>query len=257
MVATLLGASLRRYRSRIVNVAAIVAPIALSTLFIPFRTSFTNVAAALSMVAMIEALAILGNRVTGVLATLGAALWFDFFLTAPYEHFTINRLPDLEITISIMVIGAIVTELAARSNHHRRTADQEAHFISLLADVALMAARNEEESHVVEYATQSLTQVLELRACRFDPLVSEPPLARIQPDGQVLHVGLRWPVTEIGLPGPQCEILCLHRGAPVGRFVLTPTPGLALSSGRLVIAVVLVSLVAPSVRETRSMGRQP
>ncbi|MBW4077247.1 MAG: DUF4118 domain-containing protein [Acidobacteria bacterium] len=257
MVVTLFGASPRRYRSRIVNVAAIVAPIALSALFIPFRTSFTNVAVALSMVAMIEALAILGTRFTGVLATLGAALWFDFFLTAPYEHFTINHLPDLEITLSIMVIGAIVTELAARSDHHRRMADQEAHFISLLRDVAIMAARNEEQSRVVEFATQSLTQVLELRACRFDPLVSEPPLARIQPDGEVVHVGLRWPVTEIGLPGPHCEILCLYRGVPAGRFVLTPTPGLALSRGQLVIAAVLVSLVAPSVRETRSMGRKP
>ncbi|MHB1208809.1 MAG: DUF4118 domain-containing protein [Acidimicrobiales bacterium] len=257
MVAILLGESLRRNRSRIVNVAAVAAPIALSTLFVPFRTSFTNVAAALSMVAMIEALAILGNRFTGVLVTLGAAVWFDFFLTAPYEHFTINRRPDLEITISIVVIGVIVTELAARSNHHRRSAAQEAQFIAILRNLALMASRNEEQSRVVEYATQSLTQVLELRACRFDPLVSEPPLARIQPDGEVVHVGLRWPVTEIGLPGPQCEILCLHRGAPAGRFVLTPSPGLALSSERLVIAAVLVSLVAPSVRETRSMGRQP
>ncbi|MHB1087387.1 MAG: DUF4118 domain-containing protein [Acidimicrobiales bacterium] len=256
MVAVLRGGSLRRYRSRIINVAAIVAPIALSTLFVPFRTSFTNVAAALSMVAMIEALAILGNRFTGVLATLGAALWFDFFLTAPYEHFTINRLPDFEITISIVVIGVIVTELAARSNRHRRTADQGAHFISMLRDVTLLVTRNEEESRVIEYATQSLTQVLELRACRFDPLVSEPPLARIQPDGEVVHVGLRWPVNDIGLPGPQCEILCLHRGVPTGRFVLTPTPGLALSTERLVIAVVLVSLAAPSVRDTRSMRGQ-
>jgi hypothetical protein len=240
---------LSKHRRRVLNVAALVAPIALATVFVPFRASFTNVAAALSMVALIEALAILGTRFTGALATLSAAVWFDYFLTAPFEHLSINRRPDIEITLSIVVIGIIVTEFAARSNHHRRAADEEARFISILRDMAVMSSRNEQRSLLVEHATHSLTRILELRACRFDPLVAEPPLARIQPGGEVLHVGLRWPVEEMGLPGPECEILCLDRGARVGRFVLTPTPGLALSSERLEMAVVLVGLFAPNVRD--------
>ncbi len=257
MVSLPIGQVWAKHRRRVLNVAALVAPLCLATVFVPFRATFTNVAAALSMVALIEALAILGTRVTGALATLSAAVWFDFFLTAPFEHLSINRRLDIEITLSIVVIGAIVTEFAARSNHHRRAADEEAHFISILRDMAVMSSRNERRMLLVEHATRSLTQILELRGCRFDPLVTEPPLARIQPGGEVRHVGLRWPVGEMGLPGPQCEILCLDRGAQVGRFVLTPTPGLALSSERLEMAVVLVGLFAPNVRETSEPGSQP
>ncbi len=241
-----------RHRRRVLVTSSLVSPVVLSVAFIPFRTSFTNVAAALCMVALIEALAVMGDRVSGVLATLSAAVSFDFFLTAPYERITITRLPDLQTTISILLIGVIVTEVAARSHRHRRAASEDAHFIAMLGDVVAMSSRNEKGSQILDCATSSLMTLLTLRACRFDPAIPDPPLARIQPSGEVVHVGLRWPVAEIGLPGPECEILCAHRGTRVGRFVLTPTPGFALTRERLTMAVVLASLAAISAREAGS-----
>jgi len=47
-----------------------------------------------------------------VLAAVSASVWFDFFLTRPYEQHTITRTTDIETTVLILDIGAAVTELA-------------------------------------------------------------------------------------------------------------------------------------------------
>ena len=38
----------------------------------------------------VVAVAAAGHRAAGVLAAVSAAVWFDFFLTVPYERFTIT-----------------------------------------------------------------------------------------------------------------------------------------------------------------------
>jgi hypothetical protein len=59
-----------------------------------FRHSFANTDAALVLVAGIVAVAALGNRPGGWLAAVSAGIWFDFFLTKPYEHFSITSRTD-------------------------------------------------------------------------------------------------------------------------------------------------------------------
>ena len=84
-----------------------------------------------------------------------------------------------------------------------------------------------------------LIDLLALRACRFDPRPSDPPMARILESGDVLHVGMQWPVDELGIPGPEAEIVALWRGRTLGRFVLTPTPGEPVSQERRAVAALL------------------
>jgi hypothetical protein len=38
------------------------------------------------------------------LAAVSAAVWFDFFLTVPYERFTITRRADIETTALILAV---------------------------------------------------------------------------------------------------------------------------------------------------------
>jgi len=66
---------------------------------------FANTAAALTMVIVIVAVAVIGPRPAGIVASASAALWFDFFLTSPYDRFAISHRPDLETTIAIFVVG--------------------------------------------------------------------------------------------------------------------------------------------------------
>ena len=45
----------------------------------------------LAMLLVVVAVATNGDRLTGVLAAVSTAVWFDFFLTQPYERFTMTR----------------------------------------------------------------------------------------------------------------------------------------------------------------------
>ena len=240
---------LRVNRTRVSVIAALLAPFVVALALVPVRGTFASTAAALTMVVVIAGVAISGTRVAGVLASVSSAIWFDFFLTAPYERLSIARRPVLETTISILVVGVIITELAARSRHPLRASNESIGFLTMVHDVVELAAGSAPASTVIDHASRSLVELLELRSCRFDRGLADPPLARIQSNGEVVHVGLRWPVDEAGIPGPEAEIIALWRGRVVGRFVLTPTPGTPISLERRVVAVALVDVVAAYVMD--------
>jgi hypothetical protein len=229
--------------------AALLLPPSVAASFVPFRTSFTNVGAALVFVALIEGLAIWGRRPGGYVATVSSALWFDFFLTPPYERFTIGHRPDLETTISLVVVGVIVTELAARSKRHLERAGTESAHVTMLAAAASAMTGTPMVEEVLARAAQSLVDVLHLRSCHFEADLSGPPHAQILADGSVVHVGMSWPAHEIGIPGPESEIACRWRGEALGRFLLRPTPGGAVTREDRVAAVALVNLVAGLVHD--------
>ena len=65
---------------------------------------------------------------------------------------------------------------------------------------------------------------------------------------------MRWPAREIGIPGPQAEIVAQWRGRVIGRFVVTPTPGFPVSQERRVVAVSLVDVVAAGLQGRRRVG---
>ena len=71
--------TMRAYRDQIALVAAVVMPLGVAAILVPFRSSFATTASALLQVAVIVAVAALGNRVSGFVATISATLWFDFF----------------------------------------------------------------------------------------------------------------------------------------------------------------------------------
>ncbi len=236
--------SILHNRSRLVIVAGAVAPLAVAALLVPFRGTFDSTAAALVMVIVIAAAAVSGNRISGVVASASAALWFDFFLTRPYDRFAISHRPDLETTLAIFVVGVLVTELAARSRQHWQSANSSTAYIAMIHGVAVLAADSAPVASMIDQTNESLTQLLSLRACRFDRALSDPLLAQIQFNGDVAHVGLRWPAKEMGLPGPEAEIVAKWRGRVVGRFVVTPTPGATVSLEQRIVAVAVVDVFA-------------
>lgn len=242
----------QRVRSRAALAAALVAPLVLDAILVPFRGLYSETAGALTTVAVIATIAVIGNRVAGIVASISGALWFDFFLTRPYDRFAISHRPDIETTIAIFVVGLIVTELAGRSRHHWRAAADSTQYVSMIHGIAELAAASAPVNVVIDQACVSLERLLTLRACRFDPLLSDPPLARIGGSGDVVLVGMQWPAQEIGIPGPESEIIAQWRGQTQGRFVLTPTRGAPVSVEQRVVAVALVDIVAAYVRGERS-----
>jgi len=230
-----------------VGVAALVAPLILALVLVPFRGTFANTAAALTFVAVITAVAIVGNRASGVLASASSAIWFDFYLTKPYDMLTISHRSDLETTICIVVVGLCVNELAAANRRSYRRASQESDYVRTMHEMAIMVSGDSGVEQIMEFSRQCLVEVLMLRECTFEPGATGLPYARIIANGNVVHVGLQWPTKELGIPGPQAEILAQWRGETLGRFVLTPTPGQSVSLDRRVVAVALASLAAGAI----------
>jgi hypothetical protein len=233
-----------RYRNRLSVAAALAMPLVIAAILVPFRGSFAETAAALVMVVVIFVVAVTGHRIAGVIASASAAAWFDFFLVRPYDRFTISHRTDIETTIAILVVGVLVTELAARSRRHWQAANRSTAYVEMIHGVAVLAANSAPVSELIEQTNRSLVALLSLRSSRFDRTLSDPPLAQIQPNGDVAHVGLRWPVQEIGLPGPEAEILATWRGRVVGRFVVTPTPGDSVSLEQRIVAVAIADVAA-------------
>jgi K+-sensing histidine kinase KdpD len=236
--------SILRYRNRLSIAAALLVPLVIAAILVPFRGSFDGTAAALVMVVVILAVAVTGQRSAGVVASVSAAAWFDFFLVRPYDRFAISHRSDLETTIAILVVGVLVTELAGRSRRHWQAANSSTAYVAMIHAVAVLEADSAPLSAVIEQTNQSLVELLTLRACRFERTLSDPPLAQIQSNGDVAHVGLRWPVHELGIPGPEAEILAKWRGRVVGRFVVTPSPGAPVSMEQRIVAVAIADVVA-------------
>jgi Domain of unknown function (DUF4118) len=236
-------------RNAVAFAAALVGPVVVDAILVPFRSSYASPAAALTTVAVIAAVAVLGNRAAGAFASISGALWFDFFLTRPYDRLAISHAKDVETTIAIFVVGLIITELAARSRHHWRAANDSTQYVSMLHSVTELAASSVPMDIIIDEGCALLVALLSLRACRFERLLSDPPLAQIQSNGDVINVGILWPAREIGIPGPESEILAQWRGQVQGRFVLTPTRGAPVTLEQRIVAVALVDVIAAYVMD--------
>jgi hypothetical protein len=222
---------------------AIVAPLVIALVLVPSRAEFAGAAAALVFVAVIVALSVAGTRFVGFVASVSSALWYDLYLTRPYGSLDISHRPEVETTICLLVVGLLVSELAARSRHFSKVSAQGSEYVEMVRDLTEFANGGAPSSAVIERAVPSLVKLLDLRECRFDRQPSDPPMARIMPNGEVRHIGMQWPVSDIGIPGPEAEIVAEWHGRALGRYVITPTPGEPISRERRVVAALLVSVV--------------
>jgi hypothetical protein len=184
---------LRRAQRSLTLALALVGPLVIAAVLSPFRGSFADTAAALVLVASVVALAVTGGRRAGYVASLASALWFDFFLTRPYDRFAISHRPDIETTVAIVLVGVLVTELAARSRRHARTSSEGFGYVETFQSFSDLAAGPTPSPQIIEFVSTSLVELLDLRACRFERLGTDPPLARVLANGVVDHVGLAWP----------------------------------------------------------------
>ena len=240
--------TIRLHRDQIAFSAAVILPLGVAAILVPFRLSFANTAAALILVAVIVAVAALGNRVAGIVATVSATVWFDFFLTRPYQKLAITHRPDIETAISLFVVGIFVTELAARNRHHRATAVEEADFVGLIHDVSELATSGAPSREVVERVREELIPLLHLQRCRYESGPAEHPMMRLEHDGLVILGARTWAVDRLGLPGPEIELVVQMQGRALGRFVLTPTAGTPVSHERRVVAVAIADQIGQSLR---------
>jgi K+-sensing histidine kinase KdpD len=245
-------------RDRLALLGALVAPLALAAILVPFRGRFPNTDAALALLLVVVAVAANGYRLAGVLAAVSAAVWFDFFLTRPYERFTITRREDLETTILLLVIGVAVTEIAVWGRRQHAAASRRAGYLEGIHAAAQAVASGASPSALIDQVASQLTRVLSLESCQFQhgaAGLGRP--ARMQHDGTVITVQQEpWDVDAEGFPpGTDTELLVESGGVFQGRFLMTPAPGARPALEQRLLAVALADQVGAALATSHPAGQ--
>jgi hypothetical protein len=234
---------------------ALAAPLAVSAILLPWRSSWSNTNVALLLVVVVVAVSAIGNRYAGALAAVGAAVWFDFFFTLPYERFTISSSADVTTFILLLVVGVATSQLAARARHLRVITITDENYLAQIHESAELAQSARSPDAVVEHVREQLIGVLGLSDCRFEygVLLGHPP--RLERDGTVMTRNGRWPVDVSGLPAEEVELRTFGNGQYYGRFMMTPKPGAKPSAQARLVAVTLADMAGRALGTAGSTSR--
>ncbi|MFF7984026.1 DUF4118 domain-containing protein [Streptomyces sp. NPDC007901] len=226
-------------RDRMAAAAALLGPFLVALALVPFRTDLSNTNAALILVVVVVAVAAVGNRIAGAVAALSAAVWFDFFLTVPYERFTMTDTDDIETAVLLLVVGLIVSQLAAHARRLEVVTVTDADHLRRIHETADLARTTSSADAVVEHVRRQLIELLDLSGCRFEygTLMGQPP--RLEQDGSVAVGRRHWDVDATGWPEGEIEVRAYGNGHYFGRFMLTPGPGAVPSLKARLVAVTL------------------
>ena len=211
-------------RDRLAVLAGLVGPLALAAVLVPFRTGFPNTDAALALVLVVVAVAANGNRLAGLLAALSATVWFDFFLTRPYERFAIT--------------GRTHRDHGPAARHRRgghgdrrvgpppaRGRQQARGLPDGINAAARAVATGDSPTALIEQVSGQLTELLSLRSCRFQYGIAgwRPP--GCSATGRSRPAAGRSGHSYEDLPlGFDTELLVETSGLLQGRFLMTPGP---------------------------------
>jgi len=234
-------------RDRVAIAAAVAVPLAAAAILLPWRSSWPNTNVALLLVVTVVAVAVLGNRVAAALAALSAAVWFDFFFTVPYDRFSIAHSSDVTTFALLFAVGVAVSQLAARARHLKTVTVEDAGYLARITGSAALTQTTGSPDAVIAHVRRELTDLLDLRECRFEygMLIGHP--ARLEPDGRVLTRHGYYPVDEAGLPNDELELRTFTNGQYCGRFMMLPNPGARPSQRARLVAVTLADLAGHSI----------
>ena len=224
-------------------IVAAGAPLLVCLALVPFREHLANTNVALALVLVIVAVAALGSRPAGALTAVSAAVWFDFFLTRPFERFTMLERQDVETTLLLLLVGVAVTEIAHWGRRQQARAGRQTGYLSGLQSAAqAVAGGRSSPTGLIEETCRQLTDVLTATGCRFDYTL-RPGNPRLQPDGRITWDQQAWDADRLGLPAQtETEILATCNGRFVGRFLITATPGTLPPLPQRTLAVALADL---------------
>ena len=243
-------------RDRLAIAAGLGLPLALAAILVPFRTNFANTDVALAMILLVVAVAATGNRLAGYVAAVSAAAWFDFFLTRPYEQFTISRATDIETTVLLLVIGVVVTEIAVWGRRQHATASRRAGYLDGINDAARAVATGDSPATLTDRIAASLAQLLSLRSCQFQYGVAgigRP--ARLRHNGNVVLEGKTYDLRSESLPAEAgIELLVESGGRLQGRFLMQPQPGARPTREQLLVAVALADQAGAALAASYPAG---
>ena len=204
-------------------ILALAAPVVLVAALIPVRQHVASANLAIVLVLAVLGAAVLGGRGIAVLFAVVTGLAFDFFLTEPYESFTIARADDAATAILLVVVGVVGGELVERARRSEREAESRRAHLDRLQRRAELAAGGESHGRLITQTALEIAAVLGQDDVRFDraPAPATMPL--------LTHWGARVPSGATS--GARVALPVRAHGRDLGHFVITlPTAGALMSA---------------------------
>jgi hypothetical protein len=217
------------------------------------RVEVATSVAAIVLVIPVVAAAATGDRWAGVLAALAGAAGFDYFLTAPYLSFSINRREDVELAAALLVVGLAVTELSLWGHRQSASAARRQEYLDEL--VELLGVPADPSGQALPAAIEvTLASVLRIDRAHWvdgSPGVDE---AVVDSEGVVRLHGRPLPVRLEGLPTDGSISIPVSRsGQVIGRFQLVAASRAARPTrDELRAAVLLANSMVRQAPQTRA-----
>jgi GAF domain-containing protein len=193
-----------------------------------------------------------GRRVAALLAGVSAGTWFDFFLTRPYESFTISHSADIQTSAMLVVVAVAVGELAARERRHKSESTTGNDALEAAQRVSGLVADGASAEAVVAEVNAALMALLYLRACRFDATRTAVTVPFVERPGYVSYTAFRWDTVNDGLPVGEVGLPVRFEHRLLGLFVLEGgDPPVPVAPQRLRAAVLLADLAGLAIAGDR------
>ena len=110
-----------------------------------------------------------GDRLAGLLAGLVTGLVFDFFLTVPFQQFTIASAADVQTTLLLLGVGVAVAKIAHRGRKHQGMASKTLGYLEgVQASAKVVADGSSSPSALIRALSAQIGQLMRLARCRFD-----------------------------------------------------------------------------------------
>jgi K+-sensing histidine kinase KdpD len=206
-----------------VLLAAVGLPLIWCSVAAQFRDDLTSATDALVLVLVVVGIAATGDRTAGVVAAVSGGAWFDYFLTAPYNRFTIDDANDVEVTVLLVAVGIAVTEIVLWGRRQQARASKRAGYLDGILSTSQIVAGGLSSTELTDEVAAHLTDLLGVDVVRFVPggeISADRPV--LGEDGEVTVRGTQVNVAKDGLPTlDETSLAAQHHGVVHGQFLIT------------------------------------
>jgi hypothetical protein len=223
--------------------------IAVAALLVPWRDRIGQTNVALLLVVVIVAAASIGGHTAGLVASVVAALSFNFWYTQPYATLRVADSQDIERIGLLFVVGVIVGELTLVRERLREDVRERQQMIEGLVRLTELVAQGADPMAVWGEVRTALCQGLAAEDVRFEPFGTEaPPLPRITVAAPVPRRAIqRFRDRGFELPPEGAEVVVQYGGDVLGRLVIVPERAVGVRILERQVAVAIADLFAASI----------
>ena len=232
------------------SAAAVLLPVLTSLVMVPIRDDIDRSTAALVLVLPVLFVAVHGGRLPAGVAAIVAPLSFDVLLTRPYQRLEIAVAADVEAALILLVVGLTVAVVASDASRASIVASARGREVGALDAIIGASAGSVSEDELVERTCLALTELLDLRSCRWRPGYRGAAYPVLDVTGDVSGPGRR---DRAPLPATGVEIPVRGGGRELGRLVAVPSTDRPVSREERAVASAVAQLFGRALSR-RSSG---